>query len=84
MHVHECGLPWCAFAPWNRREQLARESSLHILRKNSANLKRATVKSQGTEIQFLQRVRKKKVTILIPARKTGRAAAVNDVRELHH
>lgn len=42
--VHVCagGVPRHAFAARNKREQFARESSLHVLRNNCANLKRAT------------------------------------------
>ena len=42
MHVCAGGVPRHAFAPRNKREQFARESSLHVLRNNCANLKRAT------------------------------------------
>lgn len=42
--VHMCadGIPWSVSAPCNKRAQFTRESSLHILRNNCANLKRAT------------------------------------------
>ena len=60
MHVCAGGVPRHAFAPRNKREQFARESSLHVLRNNCANLKRATGwPRQGNEIQVMQRVRKR-------------------------